>query len=301
MILDNLFSRRHKKANGLFPDVFIYEPIPEKLKITLVHIFQRLIKSCFDRRGNTVHLENYYAHIHQIICEEHSHMYLVNDYGKYSERVLNFFLQNDSNVLANLDIINMMLNIALNTSKEYNGEQIAEYIVEINQRMLEHGFGYQYEDGLLVRVDSKHTHLEIVKPALLLLQDKRFENANDEFRKAFDAYKNGKYAEAIREASNSVESTMKIICNIRKYGLPARHSSTALIEHLRKNDFIKNFQAETFNALAKCLETAPIVRNNQAGHGTGHETRDIDESLVSYVLNIAASTIKFLVETVKQR
>lgn len=298
MILGDLFSRRHKKANGLFPDVFIYEPMPEKLKITLTHIFQRLIKACTERRGSQASAEAYYERIHQTICEEHSYMCLVNSHSKHSERVLNFFLQNDSNILANLDIVNMMLDYASYASKQQNGESIAQYIEEVNQRMLEHGFGYQYEDDLLVRIDSKHTHSEIIKPALLLLQDKRFKNADDEFRKAFEAYKNSKYEEAIREASNSVESTMKIICNIKKYGLPVRHNSTALIEHLRKNDFIKNFQVETFNALAKCLEAAPIVRNNQAGHGRGHEERNIDESLVSYALNMAASTIKFLVEIV---
>jgi hypothetical protein len=195
----------------------------------------------------------------------------------------------------------MMLKIASKASRKYRGEQIAEYVTEINQRMLEHGFGYQYEDGLLVRIDSKHTHSEIIKPTLLLLQDQRFENVNDEFRKAFDAYKNGKHEEAIREASNSVESTMKIICSIQDYGLPTKHNSTALIEHLRKKDFIQNFQAETFNALAKCIETTSIVRNNQAGHGKGHEERNIDVSLVSYVLNMAASTIKFLVEKVNAK
>lgn len=301
MMFENLFSRRHKKEKGLFPDIFIYEPMPEKLKITLTHIFQRLIKACVERRGNGVSAEGYYGEIHRIICEEHSYDYLFDKWHEDDYRVLNFFRQNNNDVLANLDIINIMLDFASYASRQPHGESIADYVLEINQRMLEHGFGYQYNDGLLVRIDSTHTHSEIVKPTLTLLRDKRFKNADDEFRKAFEAYKVGKYEEAIREASNSVESTMKIICNIKKYGLPSKHNSTALIEHLRKNNFIQNFQAETFNALAKCIETTPIVRNNQAAHGKGHEERNIDLSLVSYVLNMSASTIKFLVEKTNEK
>ncbi len=296
MILDFLYSRRHKKENNLFPDVFTYDPMPEKLKITLYKVFNNAIEQCakLESYPNN-HVNHFYEFIHDAICEEHSFHYLENDYASYQSRVLAFFNSNND-ILINLDILNLVLKIIHETSKKYNGAKLIEYIHIINQRMLEHGFGYQYEDGLLIRIDTKHTHAEIIKPALSLLRDKRFQNADEEFRQAFDAYKAGNHEEAIRVANNSFETTMKIICALHKYGLPAKHTATALIEHLRVNDFVPGFQTEVFKGLAKCMESVSTVRNNVAGHGQGHEKRVIEESMVSYVLNMTASTIKMLVE-----
>lgn len=275
--------------------------MPPKLKITLYKIFERVFDKCYEASYQRMRSEEFYRHIHDVICEEHSFHYLHNNHSSYSARVINFF-NNNQDTLIDLDILNMVLDIIITTVFRSNGmhsdvkEELLSFIDEINQRMLEHGFGYQYENKLLIRIDSKHTHSEIIKPALRLLYDKRFKNADDEFRKAFEAYKDGKYEEAIREANNSFESTMKIICNLKKYGLPSKHHATALIEHLRGNQFLPNFQAEVFNGLAKCLESVSTIRNNIAGHGQGHESRKIEESTVSYVLNMTASTIKMLVE-----
>lgn len=295
MILDFLYSRRHKKDNNLFPDIFVYEPMSEKLKITLYKIFDRTFSECSEVIQYKLLIDDYYRQIHDAICEEHSFHYLVKPHGDYRPRVLEFFHSN-KDILIDLDILTMVFYIIDKTSKNYYGERLLSNIHTINQRMLEHGFGYQYENGILVRIDSKHTHSEIIKPALSLLQDQRFKNADDEFRQAFEAYKSGNYEEAIRVANNSFESTMKIICNLKGYGLPAKHTATALIEHLRSNDFVPGFQTEAFKGLAKCMESVSTVRNNVAGHGQGDEKRVIEESMVSYVLNMTASTIKMLVE-----
>lgn len=297
MIIEDLYSRRYKKENGLFPDVFTYELMPNKLKITLSKIFSRAIEQYSDAERRSK--EYYYSMIETIICEEYSIMSIGSSLDSREYSILVFFLQ-EKNLFINLDITTLILDILsdLDSSNfsDSDKEDFLSYIQEINQRMLEHGFGYQYEDGLLIRIDSKHTHAEIIKPALLLLQDDKFKNADDEFRNAFDAYKNGKYEESIREANNSFESTMKIICHHKNYGLPNKKTATALIAHLREKAFIPDFQMEVFNGLAKCLESVSTIRNQIAGHGTGHEARTIESSMVSYVLNMTAANIKFLVE-----
>jgi len=295
MIIEDLYSRRYKKEHGLFPDVFTYEPMPEKLKITLSKVFLRSLSKCDEIEQQ--YAIDYYEKIHEIICEEHGLKIIGDQFDDFKSRVLEFFIDNED-IFINLDITNIVLNTIYQISKKtkYFTQELLSYIQEINQRMLEHGFGYQYEDGLLIRIDSKHTHAEIIKPALLLLQDKKFQNADDEFRKAFDAYNKGSYEEAIREANNAFESTMKIICHHKNYGLPRKHNATALIAHLREKALIPDFQMEVFNGLAKCLESVSTMRNNIAGHGKGHEKRTIETTMVSYVLNLTASNIKFLVE-----
>lgn len=298
MILNNLFSRRHKKEKNLFPDVFTYEPVPEKLKITLYKIFDRAFQFVESVAYSPMPL-NFYRTIHDELCEEHSKHHLGEtppyNPSDYRKNVLtDFFSSND--VLFELDLINLACDSLFGAYQRYGRSNILEFITEINQRMLEHGFGYQYEDGLLIRIDSKHTHAEIVKPALSLLQDKRFQNADEEFRQAFDAYKAGNYEEAIRVANNSFETTMKIICELKKYGLPKKHNANALLEHLKLQNFVPDFHIEVFKKLANSLDSISVVRNAVAGHGQGHEKRVIEESMVSYVLNMTASTIKMLIE-----
>lgn len=295
MIIEDLYSRRYKKEHGLFPDVFIYEPMPEKLKNTLSKIFIRSLEECeqVERRHDT----DYYEEIHDTICEEHGFKIIGDQFDDFESRITDFFIEKND-IFINLDIVNIVLNTIFRVSN-INGyllSKFSSYIQEINQRMLEHGFGYQYENGLLIRIDSKHMHAEIIKPTLLLLQNEKFSNADAEYRKAFDAYKNGSYEEAIREANNALESTMKIICYHKNYGLPKKHNATALIAHLREKAFISDFQMEVFNGLSKSLESVSIIRNQIAGHGRGHEVRTIEPNMVSYVLNMTASNIKFLVE-----
>lgn len=300
MILDSLYSRRHKKEKNLFPDVFTYEQVPEKLKITLYKIFDR----AFQFTASVSYSSNqfdFYKAIHNELCEEHSkhHLGKKQPYvpGDYRENVINEFLYGNDFLLV-VDLINLVCDSLLGAYHQFGRSDILEFIREINQRMLEHGFGYQYEDGLLIRIDSKHTHTEIIKPALSLLRDKRFQNADEEFRQAFDAYKAGNYDEAIRVASNAFETTMKIIFKLRNYELPTKNKQQAstLIAYLRTNNFIADFNTEVFNGLAKSMESVSIIRNNIAAHGQGHEKRVIEESMVSYVLNMTASTIKMLVE-----
>ena len=86
---------------------------------------------------------------------------------------------------------------------------------EINRRFRQHGVGYQYTDGVIVRVDSELLHEEVIRPALSLLRDKRFEGAQSEFLAAHEHYRHGRKAEALVECVKAFESTMKTICELR--------------------------------------------------------------------------------------
>lgn len=89
-------------------------------------------------------------------------------------------------------------------------------IEELNVRFRQAGFGYQFEGGQIVRVDSQLLHSEVVKPALVLLADHRFEGAQDEFLSAHAHYRAGEYEDAIVDANRAFESTMKTICDLAR-------------------------------------------------------------------------------------
>ena len=195
-----------------------------------------------------------------------------------SQNSINFFL----------DLIEIFLD-------QYQGNK-QTILKSINKILLLDSLGYQIDDikNQIIRIDSSHTYQDIIKPTLLLLNNDKFKNIDDEYRKAFEELKNGNYETVLVEANKAFESTMKIICDLKGYGLPNRHTATSLIAHLRQNDFITNFQDEKFNGLAKTLESISITRNNQAGHGQGSQTRNLSVIFAEYALRVTASNILLL-------
>ncbi|MGD0954125.1 MAG: hypothetical protein ABR985_17335 [Methanotrichaceae archaeon] len=88
-----------------------------------------------------------------------------------------------------------------------------EAIAELNHRFREHGVGYQYESGMMMRVDSQIIHEEIVRPALSMLSDPMYEGANAEFLSAHEHYRTKKYKECLNDCLKAFESTIKAICS----------------------------------------------------------------------------------------
>ena len=63
-----------------------------------------------------------------------------------------------------------------------------EAINQLNHRFREHGVGYQYKSGKIIKVDSEFTHSEVVKPAMSFLSDPIYKGANEEFLNAHEHY-----------------------------------------------------------------------------------------------------------------
>lgn len=170
-------------------------------------------------------------------------------------------------------------------------------IIELNKILRKHSMGYQIDEikDQIIRIDSMHIYEKTTKKVLLLLEDKKFENVDDEYRNAYDEYKNANYEGVLVEATKAFESCMKIICELKGYGLPKKSTVSALISHLRSNNLIENFQDEKFNGLDKTLQSSAISRNNQAGHGQGSEKRKLSSMYAEYALQVTASNIILLV------
>lgn len=198
-------------------------------------------------------------------------------------------------LISNHNDINFYLDLIELFLVQYNGNK-QTILKSINKILLLDSLGYQIDEikNQVIRIDSSHTYQDIIRPTLLLLNDDNFKNIDDEYRKAFEELKNGNYETVLVEANKAFESTMKIICDLKGYGLPNRHTATSLIAHLRQNNFITNFQDEKFNGLAKTLESISITRNNQAGHGQGSQTRNLSVIFAEYALRVTASNILLL-------
>lgn len=102
------------------------------------------------------------------------------------------------------------------------------------------------------------------------LQDKSFKGANEEFLKAHEHYRRGRYKECLVDALKAFESTMKTIYSLR--GWPTQPTDTAkrLISTCMSNGLFPAYFDSQFSSIRSLLESGvPTVRNKNGGHGQG--------------------------------
>jgi hypothetical protein len=174
-------------------------------------------------------------------------------------------------------------------------------IEELNERFRWHGIGYQYESGLIIRVDSQFLHAETVKPALALLSSEDYAGANEEFLKAFEHYRHGRTKECLNECLKAFESTMKAICAKRKWPFNKSDTAKTLIGVCFQQNLIPDLIQSHISAFRSTLESGiPTVRNKLSGHGQGATVVEVPSYYASYMLHLTATTIQLLVEAEKE-
>ena len=174
---------------------------------------------------------------------------------------------------------------------------VKNVISELNQRFREHAIGYQYENGQIIRVDSEFIHAEAVKPALQLLSNPIYKGAQEEFLKAHEHYRHGRYDSALTDCLKAFESTMKIIIHKRSWVCDKNAASKKLIDCCLANELIPKFWTDQCNSLSNMLTSSiPTPRNKLSGHGKGNDDIEVPEHLIQYVLHMTASTIVFLIK-----
>ena len=179
-----------------------------------------------------------------------------------------------------------------------NASKIADdAISELNGRFKEHGIGFQFIDGEMIRVDSELIHSEAVKPALRLLNSKNYSGAQQEFLSAYEHYRHNKNKEALNDCLKSFESTMKAICDKRKWKYNLNATAKALIQVCFDNDLVPPFWQQQLASLRSMLESSiPTGRNKLSGHGQGSSPVVVPDYLTAYMLHMTASTLVFLVK-----
>ena len=302
----DIYSKRQKRPMGQLPDVYQYDDIPQPLRVQIVHIMN-------DAMGDHSSSKTFefFKLIYNILCREYG-IFSLGDIRdsqniNYIGSVKNFILQNkDINKI--FDAVELSFRII--DTRYRNGQIISftspkitpdEAIEELNFRFREHGVGYQYESGEIIRVDSQIIHTEAVKPVLQLLSDPIFQGANEEFLKAHEHYRHGNYKECLNECLKAFESTMKIICNKQGWNFePTEDTAKTLIKICFQNHLIPTYLQYQFSSLRQSLEGGiPTIRNKQAAHGQGSQPVNVPQYFAAYQLHLTASTILFLIEAEK--
>jgi len=270
------------------------------LRNQVIHIWRDAI----GLPGKSIPANNIYNLIHRILCREYGLFSLGK--GHYDEdNIVKFFLEADAEHA--LDVIELTMQVIDNQVRTAGyrattGAKISadEAVAELNARFLEHGIGYQFLSGELVRKDSEYLHQEVIKPTLALLQDKRYTGAQDEFLKAHEHYRHGNTKECLNECLKAMESTLKTICKSKGWTFQETDTAKTLLDVCFQNNLVPSYLQTQYAALRSTLESgAPTLRNKLGGHGQGAEKIEVPLYYAAYMLHLTGSTIHFLIEAEK--
>lgn len=293
-----LYSERMKKEKGELVDVYQYTEFNEKFKNQVLGIICDAIGDEDDEEIELIHKK-----IYGKVRRRHG-MEFPKFFNSYYQELSKYFVS-DLKYEKVLDITELWmreidLEIRGSWIEDENELSSEEAIEELNHIFKMNGIGYQYENGMIMRIDDELVHQEAVKPAIQFLNEEGFEGAREEFLEAFDEYKRKKYKDALVKCLKSMESTLKAIFEIKGWKYKSSANAKALIKVAFDNKLIPEFWENHFGYLDKLLECSiPVGRNKLGGHGQGSDIVEVPEEIVSYMLHMTASTIVFLAKASK--
>ena len=307
----DLYSHRRRVAEGDVPTVLVYDALPRKLLVQVVHIWRDAIGPYVVPRGygrsDVPRNNGAWRVIHGVVAREQGEFQLARE-SDIDKRCETCLLESPSLDIA-LDLIEASFRYIDRVARKFDARErkrrgisitADEAIGELNERFRRAGVGYRFEAGILIRVDSELLHSEVVRPALGFLHQKGFEGPCAEFLKAHVQHRSGDTKAAITEANNAFESTLKAICDHRHWPYQKGARATDLLKVVRDNGLLPDYLDTSFDQLAATLKNGlPKVRGEEGAHGQGAKPRDTPGYVAAYALHLAAANIVFLVEAHK--
>ena len=106
------------------------------------------------------------------------------------------------------------------------------------------------------------------------------------FLQAHGHYRSGEMKDAITDANNAFESTLKSICEQRGWQFEQGARASDLVNLVRNKGLLPNYLDKSFEQLIATLKSGlPKVRSEQGAHGQGatpSETPDYGSICTSY-------------------
>jgi hypothetical protein len=310
-----LFSKR-KNATTKPPSTYRYE-LPIEFRNQIIHIWTQSIgyseapyvsqpAHFYDEELQAIQqVHHVYGLIYTDLCEEYGVLSLPeSEQARGPCQALRLFIQSAQTDRA-LDAIELSFRMMPALQQRLHATGLVrlsidapEAIEKLNERFKEHAIGYRFEQGRILRIDSEFLQTEAMEPALRLMQAETFEGALEEFLVAHKHYRQGAdhYDDCLTNCGKSLESTLKTICDRRKWRYNVGDTASKLLDLVFTKELIPNYLQSHFSALRSTLESGvPTIRNREGGHGSGEKPNDVPEYLAAYQLHLTASAIVFLI------
>jgi uncharacterized protein DUF7014/AbiJ-like protein len=308
MAIFETFSKRKKRIeNAGKQDVYQYTDLPQPFRIQVLHIWRDALGGYYVPRGyshgSPLASNIFWETIHKIISTEAGLPYLSKQDREMNERCWDYMLAAPTEDA--LNIIEVSFRVIDHTVRKQfaylpNNCGVTQHpddaINDLNHRFKEHSIGYQFESGILFKMDSQFLHAEVVKPALTLLSAEGFEGPSQEFMDAFDHFRHGQNKDAMDDALKCFESTMKAICTKRKWAYPSNATAKPLLDILINKGLIPANLESHFTGLRVALESGlPTISNKNSRHGQGPIPIELPEHFAAYALHLLAANVVFLI------
>lgn len=303
MPIFDLFSKRQKRLRGEISDVYTYDNLPRPLRVQIVYIIRATIGESVQYYSTSLANQGY-AFIHHSLSKEYGLFSLGRPNDEDQDSVLSYFLETKEFDKA-MDVVEFSFRYITTRVRGYSGYRNAtkatmtpdESIEELNERFKEHGVGYVFEAGEIIRVDSTYAHSEIVKPTISLLQSRTFEGANEEYLKAHEHYRHGRNKECLTDCLKALESVLKTICKLKGWSYQETDTSSKLIQICFTNELVPSYTQNQYTSLQNLLVSGiPTLRNKVGAHGQGQVPQMVDDELARYGLNLTGTNIILLIE-----
>lgn len=144
------------------------------------------------------------------------------------------------------------------------------------------------EHAKVIPRESQAIHDTAIEPALKLLRQPAFLNANSEFMAALEDFRHGKFGDCVTKCNSSYESVMKVICGQKGFGYSQGDTTAKLIRTIMEKTAMDSFWEQP-------LMTVGTLRNKvSTSHGAGEVQKVVPEHVAKYTMNMTASAIIFL-------
>ncbi|MCG3198812.1 MAG: hypothetical protein HUU16_14745 [Candidatus Omnitrophica bacterium] len=136
--------------------------------------------------------------------------------------------------------------------------------------------------------DNEVVHAELVEPALSLLRNPRFKNANTEFLEALEDYRKGDCGDCLTKCGSAFESVLKVICEEKGWQYSQNDTAQFLLKKVLGNTTLEPF-------LESGLMIGSVIRNKLSkSHGAGSQSRKFPRHIARYALHSTAAAILLL-------
>ena len=315
MSLPPTYSRRKRQAERTGADVYVYDQVPNKVRVQVVQILREGLgpysghgytHNHFSPNQYVLPTAEGYDYLYNFMCKELGQEQLLHREPNPKDRAFLEWLRQVPNIdywVVGVEQALLYIDVVIRSNLEFLKLNVGmvrtpdEIISELNARLQEGKVGYEYSEGMMVRKDSEIIHRDVVIPVLHLLKDPRFAAANKEFREAHEAFRHGRRDDCIAKCGNALESVLKVIGHARKWSIKGDDTASRLIRKGIEAGFLAPYSESMLNHLQGLIESStPTYRNREGGHGAGLTPRVVLPHLASFQLHQTAAVILFLAE-----
>lgn len=296
----NVFSKR----NRIESEIKISNKVRNRIFMLLINLSNNYNDGEYHRIGNPFSLKNFCSEILKIIMFRTGKFDIVTDTSRSIDGVFTFLLNCKGEIF--LDFIEDIFRTnEFYKVGEYKKNKLIEdinYIFAIENAKFEltpYKEYWIYNDNFnklesttypkIICKEYTFINSEIIHPAIELLMDDKFKNANNEFLEGLEHYKHKRYKESIASCCCALESVMKIISSINKWEYNDNSTGLPLIKNIIE-------KSQSPNWYESIIMPTLAIRNKLGPHGKG--TSDINPTKVQAQLqiNLVASQIIFLIK-----